>query len=402
MPSSTSSAPDKSRQTSGGKSFFGRKLHKDRPADDNGGEPSTPPGSSSGSRSSRHSKRASVQSFDMGQDADASGLAMTAGVITSIPFESLPPDPKTPIPVDSLSRMDASPRREPTPAHLAKNGVDFHQYPPWNPQAVAQSGYVAYHPSSGARPPPHVTNTTMAASATGDKGTRYQQWGRPGSSSANAAFNSSHNSSSTVDSLSSSNPRLSVDQSSIHSSVSSNTRGSSYQASDNSSRTLTTSFSTDRTSMMFAGVHTNRYSHPQGSTLPSQPAAHPGASALPQPFISPEEYLTRPKDDRIVDQLFLELMQKRGWQNLPEQAKRQMLAYPASKKWTLVHQDRLTELQGEMKRRQHARPDGPSPLISRAEEEGSPEWYVRKVMDDTITSKQLGSLSVSLRTQPIR
>jgi cytokinesis protein len=109
----------------------------------------------------------------------------------------------------------------------------------------------------------------------------------------------------------------------------------------------------------------------------------------------------------MVDQLFLELMQKRGWQHLPEQAKRQMLAYPASKKWTLVHQDRLTELQGEQKRRQNARLThgydiSPHNVIGRAEEEGSPEWYVKKVMDDTITSKQLASLSVSLRTQPIR
>jgi cytokinesis protein len=98
-------------------------------------------------------------------------------------------------------------------------------------------------------------------------------------------------------------------------------------------------------------------------------------------------------------------MQKRGWQNLPEQAKRQMLSYPASKKWTLVHQDRLTELQGEQKRRANARQthghDGLSGLLERADEEGSPEWYVKKVMDDTITSKQLASLSVSLRTQPI-
>jgi cytokinesis protein len=40
-------------------------------------------------------------------------------------------------------------------------------------------------------------------------------------------------------------------------------------------------------------------------------------------------------------------------------------------------------------------------VIGRSDEEGSPEWYVRKVMDDSITAKQLGSLSVSLRTQPI-
>ncbi|KAF4997266.1 hypothetical protein F66182_16342, partial [Fusarium sp. NRRL 66182] len=66
-----------------------------------------------------------------------------------------------------------------------------------------------------------------------------------------------------------------------------------------------------------------------------------------------------------------------------------MLAYPASKKWTLVHQDRLTELQGEQKRRHNARlthgyDSGSHSVIGRADEEGSPEC-----------------LSVSLRTQPI-
>src|SRR5207249_3307453 len=41
-------------------------------------------------------------------------------------------------------------------------------------------------------------------------------------------------------------------------------------------------------------------------------------------------------------------------------------------------------------------------VLGRAEEEGSPEWFVKKVLDDSITPKQLQSLSVSLRTQPIR
>ena len=67
----------------------------------------------------------------------------------------------------------------------------------------------------------------------------------------------------------------------------------------------------------------------------------------------------------------------------------------------------MTEWQGEQKRKQHNRqtygtPDGSGGVIGRSDEEGSPEWYVRKVMDDSITAKQLGSLSVSLRTQPIR
>ncbi|PIG87206.1 cytokinesis protein SepA, partial [Aspergillus arachidicola] len=398
MPTTTSS-PDKSRQTSAGKSFFGRKLHKEKPVEDrydgSGSlENLAPPGSSAGSRSSRHSKRSSVQSVDYPHDIDPSGLSMTAGVITSIPFESLPADTKTPISIEYLSKPEPSRKEQtsshPSPNHLAKGASDFHQYPAWNPSSVRDNN--TYSHPTGPRPPPHASNLTMTGSNTGDKGARYQQWGRPGSSAANTGF--SHNSSSTVES--SSNSRISFDQASVHSSLSSNTRGSSYFSSDGSSRTLTT-HSADR-STYFPGGNPNRLSTQSNWQPP--PAAQPRP-----PPINPEQYLARPRDDRVVDQLFLELMQKRGWQNLPEQAKRQMLAYPASKKWTLVHQDRLTELQGEQKRRQNARQthghDGPAGILERADEEGSPEWYVKKVMDDSITSKQLASLSVSLRTQPI-
>ena len=79
-----------------------------------------------------------------------------------------------------------------------------------------------------------------------------------------------------------------------------------------------------------------------------------------------------------------------------------MLAYAPAKKWTLVHQDKLTEWQGEQKRRQQARQTGVvDGTMSRPDLEGSPEWYVRKIVEDSITTKQLQSLSVSLRTQPI-
>ena len=98
-------------------------------------------------------------------------------------------------------------------------------------------------------------------------------------------------------------------------------------------------------------------------------------------------------------------MHKRGWHNLPEQARRQMMAYPSAKKWTLVHQDRLTEWQGEQKRRTIARQTGQygaaMEMLANADEEGTPEWFVRRVMDNSVTAKQLQSLAVSLRTQQI-
>lgn len=111
---------------------------------------------------------------------------------------------------------------------------------------------------------------------------------------------------------------------------------------------------------------------------------------------TPEDYLKRPRDDRELDQLFLELIEKRGWNKLPAQAQRQMLAYTAEKKWTLVYQDRLTELQGKTKKFES------SQILDRIEEEGSPEWFVKKIRDGTVSTKQLESLHVSLQTQPLR
>ena len=61
--------------------------------------------------------------------------------------------------------------------------------------------------------------------------------------------------------------------------------------------------------------------------------------------------LERPQDDRVVEAMFYELMEKRGYTNLPEQAKRQMMAYAPSKKWDLVHQDKLADFQAEQRRR---------------------------------------------------
>ena len=111
----------------------------------------------------------------------------------------------------------------------------------------------------------------------------------------------------------------------------------------------------------------------------------------------------KPDDDNVIEQMFINLMQKRGWHNLPDQAKRQMIAYPAAKKWTLIYQDRLTEWQGEQKRRQTAKIGQYSnvDITQSSDDEGSPEWYVRKVMENALDSKGLGGLEVNLRTQQI-
>jgi cytokinesis protein len=82
---------------------------------------------------------------------------------------------------------------------------------------------------------------------------------------------------------------------------------------------------------------------------------------------------------------------KRDFKNLPPQVINQMLNYPAPKKWTLIQSDAMQEYQSERKRATIG-PEG---------DRSAPEWYVRRIVDGSITMKELGSLSVSLRTQPI-
>jgi cytokinesis protein len=395
----------KSRQSSAGKSFFSRKKDKggDGKSFDDALSLESPGGAASaaGSKSSRHSYRPNSMSLDMDHGADVSGLSMTAGVITTIPYDSLSQDNRTPVPIDYLPKNDQVPmRKEPLPHHLNKGGVDFHQYPAWEPQKTHQT-YTNVRDTqlpngssnTGApRPPPHGSQSSassrerplpprppnMGSATSGQSGNAYQR-----------------------QSESPSRGRNSFDQASIYSSVSSTTRGSSIFSSDNSSRTAIPPHMHDNSFRPTSSQSSIRQSNSGWSTHQS-PSFNSAASFAPEGF-----HLQRPADDSVVEAQFLALMQKRGWQNLPEQARRQMIAYPIAKKWTLVHQDRLTEWQGEQKRRQHVRQtlgthDGVPGLLARADEEGSPEWYVKKVMEDSLSQKQLQSLVVSLRTQPIR
>ena len=387
-----SATDNKSRQSSGGKSFFSRSGKKDkRNVSDEGrylgGD--LDKASSAGSRSSRHTTRSSIASIERPNSpgADQTGLNMMAGVITSIPYDSVAADSKSPIPVDYLPRSDQMPiRRDPLPHHLNKGGGDFHQYPSFDPSSIPNG---SSHPS-GPRPPPGASNITMAS--TGNRATQLQQWG-PGRASIASTTNGGH--SSRYDSYSTNQSsaygRSSFDQSSVDSS----TERSSIFSSGSSSRTaMQHSYSNNSLSPSHAS---GRESH----RLTKLPHYHGGGPAQ-DGFI-----LNKPADEKVIEEQFLVLMQKRGWHNLPEQARRQMMAYPAAKKWTLVHQDRLTEWQGEQKRRTTNRQTGTGQystameMLANAEEEGTPEWFVKKVMDNSISAKQLQSLAVSLRTQPI-
>lgn len=379
------STDNRSRQSSGGKSFFSRtKKDKDdkRYNDDYLGANIGDKASSISSRTSRHTRESSIASLERPSSSKSvadDGLASMTGVITSIAYDSVMADSKSPIPVDYLPRGDQMPiRREPLPHHLNKGGGDFHQYPSFDPSTISNPNS---HPS-GPRPAPGAINGTMASTA--QRITQQQQWGSSRTSTPTGIQPSRYDSYSTQNSSS-------YTRSSDQSSVTSGTERSSIFSSGSSSRTAMPP-SSSQTSL--TPSHT---SHRESHRLTKGLAG----------YNQPEGFnLAKPSDDRIIEEHFLALMQKRGWHNLPDQARRQMMAYPPAKKWTLVHQDRLTEWQGEQKRRTTAhRQTGQygavDVMLANADEEGTPEWFVRRVLDNSISAKQLQSLAVSLRTQPI-
>ena len=297
---------------------------------------------------------------------------MMAGVMTTIPYDNLNSDRRSPVPLEYLPKGDQVPvRREPLPHQLNKATSDFHQYPTFDPSSVRPT---SPYPS-GPRPPPHTSNMTMAS--TGRQAV-YQQWG-PSRESLNGSQNSRYNSYMT------SGGRSSGDNASIMSG-----KGGPYfeqAAAHRSSKTALPSASSQ-----------SSYLSPHSPSHPNRLTKFPSGYQTSDGFQFP-----KPDDDNVIEQMFLALMQKRGWHNLPDQAKRQMMAYPSSKKWTLIYQDHLTEWQGEQRRRQTARVGQYSnvDLTQLPDEEGSPEWYVRKVMENTLDTKGFGSLEVNLRTQQI-
>ncbi|KAF2097169.1 hypothetical protein NA57DRAFT_77423 [Rhizodiscina lignyota] len=412
MPSSVSQDA-KSRQSSGGKSFFSRSRYRadtnDKPLPDS---PASSVGYSvAGSQSSRHSRKDSVGgSGRPGSPDEGVGLNQQAGIITSIPYDSVA-GRSSPTKVEYLPKDDERPSSRKTPGqiqphHLNKSNHDYHQYPAimapngsvTGPRAAPQTSRDGYSNSSGA------SDRTMTMSS--------QHSGR-GVSAMNGTMTSggsygynyaATNSSAYFSSFSgdSSNPRTSSDQASIQSNHSAGRQSSIHSVHPNQSQTTISSANSDSNRHTLLPTYSN--------TDPRQSHYHSGYAtsgyATPSTPTFQPDYLTRPADDRIVEREFLTLMQKRGWEKMPEQAKRQMAAYPIEKKWMLVHQDRLSEFKNEQSRRKRATQasyyeGGGQGLLDKSQEEGTPEWYVRKVMDNSITAKQLQSLSVSLRTQPI-
>ncbi|KIJ69530.1 hypothetical protein HYDPIDRAFT_106175 [Hydnomerulius pinastri MD-312] len=96
----------------------------------------------------------------------------------------------------------------------------------------------------------------------------------------------------------------------------------------------------------------------------------------------------RPERDEDIEALFSRVAQQRDLHNVDK--------LPIDQKWNIVFAAEQMRWQDEKNRDEQARKQGETGL-SGPPTDRSPEWYIRKFMDGTITSKQASSVWVSLR-----
>ena len=305
------SSADKSRQSSSGKGFFSRSKHKSDKRHTGSEEGRfLAPDYEPSSRSSRHVRESSITSVDRPTTPDASVNSST-GTISAVSYGNTHND-RSPVSVDYLPRPDQMPTRR---DQLNRGTADYYQHPGDSNGFSSAGSHLSIQ-----RPPPGSSNITMASTG---RQTQFQQWGPQQMSQPSKGYpggGSSYNE--RWDSLPGwgqpSFPRTSrqSDQSSV---FSGNGQTLNSTANTRSSRTALPSATSQ------SSVTSSRDSH-RLTKFPPSPAQlqPPGTDGFS---------LIRPDDDRVTEQMFYELMQKRGWHNLPEQARRQMQAYPLS----LIH-----------------------------------------------------------------
>jgi len=102
---------------------------------------------------------------------------------------------------------------------------------------------------------------------------------------------------------------------------------------------------------------------------------------------------SRPETDEQIEALFENVKRTRDLGDMPN--------LPIEQKWQMVYNDEHIRWREERQREEQSRRQNESGQPAAIIVE-SPEWYVKKFLDKTITAKQAGSLLVSLRSKELR
>ena len=109
-----------------------------------------------------------------------------------------------------------------------------------------------------------------------------------------------------------------------------------------------------------------------------------------------EFYYPRPPDDDEIDVLFMQMISARAGNGIQHTGK-----IDIETKWQLVynheHERWLEERRNAAGRRRAMSNSGPNAAYTK----DTPEWYLKKFMDRTVTPKDVNGLSVAIRSFPI-
>lgn len=283
----------------------------------------------------------------------------------SIPYDKLGPPPRSPLPVATMSqgfRGISAPNTNPT---LTASGTEFNNYalqrsrdrlyepqgygPPGSPSttvSTADSSMLSEGslPSSSSKqlsqtPQSSRVRLSEASTSSGVRSPHMADFGH---------FSSASTSSATIRPTSTTTTRSEAN------------RASKYAASLSSSE---------------SGTHHSLFYHTRGNN-------HTSSSSFCFP---------RPDTDEEIETMFEEIKRDRDLGELPELSVEQ--------KWHMVYNAEHIRWKEEKSReesnRRHHENGPPSTIVN------TPEWYIKKFLDKTVTPKDASSLQVSLRSREV-
>jgi cytokinesis protein len=299
----------------------------------------------------------------------------------SVPYDKLAPPPRSPIPVGTVSQglrgtsFISAPITNPT---LTQNGTELNKYAMQRSKAGRER---AYEEQSMKRPGSPSTSVSTADSSTLYNESIASSASRPYTPQTSRIRRSEASSSSSGrrspsladfgqfppsrgggSFLPSGSGNATIRPMSGMTSRSESNRGSKYASS------LASAEGTSNHSHLSHFYHHNRHNHD-------------------------DFYFPRPDNDDQIEALFENVKRTRDLGDMPNM--------PIEQKWHMVYNDEHIRWKEERARDEQSKRQSESGQPA-AIVDGSPEWYVKKFLDKTVTPKQAGSLLVSLRSKELR
>lgn len=296
----------------------------------------------------------------------------------SVPYHKLGPPQKSPVAVNTMSQglrgnptaVISAPMTNPT---LTANGTELNKY------AIArnrQDRERAYRDASPLGRPGSPSNSA----STSDSQTLYNEPQSPANKANGRRYRQSESGSSMNDLVQPSPTSPGSRPRTLLSDSAPSSRPSSAVP------TIATSRTDEKRSSRYASSLSSFDSHGHLSTISSHLHRHTSHGGS-------DFFFPRPDNDEDIEALFDNIRRTRGLGELPNLS--------IDQKWHMVYSDEQLRWKEEKQREEQGRrqtESGQAAFLI----DGTPEWYMKKFMDRTITSKQAAGLQVSLRGKEVR